>query len=116
MRTKIALLILIVVVVLGGVGFTALSLEIFDRINTVDALCFRRPGEENYTPDNFARENFDTVPYLITTYETVEFPARGDGVTVSGFFIPATISDTSTSKAQSSLRMDLTTANVVRFP
>lgn len=78
MRTRIALVSLIIVLCVG-VGLTALSLEIFDRINMVDALCFRRPGEENYTPENFARDNFDTTSYLINSYEPVEFPARGDG-------------------------------------
>ncbi len=97
MRTRIVIGVFSIII-LGAVGTIFLSLDIFNRVNEIDALCARRSGEENYTPDNFAWEDFDTTPYAIDTYEAVSFPAR-DGVMISGFFIPApvsTVSDAST--------------------
>jgi uncharacterized protein len=98
-RHKIALVLFILVGI--GLGFVALNVEIFNRITLIDAKCERRAGEGEFTPNNFKdvddRTDTDTATYFMESYETVSFPSR-DNVTISGFFIPAIVSSTSTTE------------------
>jgi uncharacterized protein len=96
MSKRKILLIVFVVLVGISIGFVALNIEIFNRLTLIDAKCARRVGEQQFTPDNFTdlEERIDTTPYLMESYETVSFPSR-DNVTISGFFIPASVSSVS---------------------
>jgi dipeptidyl aminopeptidase/acylaminoacyl peptidase len=51
-------------------------------------------GRREFTPAAFKgvyyeENNIDVQPYLVQSFETVEFPARDDGNTISGWFIPS---------------------------
>ena len=89
----IALLIGLIIII---IGFVLLNVEIFNRLTLIDAKCERRVGEGDFIPDNFQfiEQELDTTPYLMQTYEEVTFPSR-DGINISGFFIPASVSSIS---------------------
>ncbi len=92
---RIIVVLLIVVTGMIAIGFVVINVEIFNRITVIDAQCERRPGEELFTPDNFADvdDRLDTTPYLMESYETVSFQSR-DNVMISAFYIPAAASST----------------------
>jgi len=52
-------------------------------------------GRRDFTPSYFKGEydyeeiNIDVTPYLMDSYEDVNFPSRGDNVNISGWFVPA---------------------------
>ena len=52
-------------------------------------------GRRDFTPSYFKGEydyegiNLDVTPYLMQSYEDVEFPSREDSVRISGWFVPA---------------------------
>jgi uncharacterized protein len=68
--------------------YWGVSYLVMNRVTLVDAKCERRDGEYAYTPADFSRQDFDTTPYLMESYETVSIPSRTEGITVSGWFIP----------------------------
>lgn len=97
-KRSLTLVILIVLIAIA-VGFVVVNVEIINRLTVVDNLCERRIGEGQFTPDNFKDmdDRVDTTPYLMDSFESVTFPSR-DGVTISGFFIPASVSSTASTE------------------
>ena len=75
-----------------GIGY-----YIFNLFTTVHPKCGSpyMDGRREFTPAAFKgvyypENNTDVTPYLVQDFETVEFPARDDGNTISAWFIPAT--------------------------
>lgn len=84
-RLLIAFFIIDLIIVI----FLGLNFAIYNEVASVQAHCEARPEDKNNTPDNFARENFDITPYLITDpYDTVSFPSRDTGLELSAWYIP----------------------------
>ena len=86
---------------LALVAYFGIGYYIYDLFTTVHPRCgsVYMDGRREFTPSSFKgvyypENNADVQPYLVKNFETVEFPARSDGNTISGWFIPsATPSD-----------------------
>lgn len=90
-------IIAVLVLFIGGGGYLGAGYVIYNNLTPIQAKC---SGENllseivDNTPDNFRanyndRTEIDATPYLMPDYEAVEFSARGDDVTIRGWFIPA---------------------------
>ena len=82
---------------LALVAYFGIGYYIYDLFTTVHPRCgsVYMDGRREFTPSSFKgvyypENNTDVQPYLVKNFETVEFPARGDGNTISGWFIPST--------------------------
>ncbi len=83
------LLILFFIIDLLIVMFLGVNFAIYNQVASVKPHCEARPEDENNTPDNFARVDFDTTPYLITDpYDSVYFPSRDASLNISAWYIP----------------------------
>ncbi len=79
-----------------GVYF-ALGYYIYSSMTAVHPNCASvyRDGRRDFTPSYFKGEydyseiEIDVTPYLMGSYEDVNFPSRGDNVNISGWFVPA---------------------------
>jgi fermentation-respiration switch protein FrsA (DUF1100 family) len=86
----------IVLLLAVGVYFT-LGYYIYNMMTAVHPKCesIYMDGRRDFTPSYFKGEydyeeiNIDVTPYLMESYEDVSFPSRGDNVTISGWFVPA---------------------------
>ncbi len=82
---------------LALVAYFGIGYYIYDLFTTVHPRCgsVYMDGRREFTPSSFKgvyypENNTDVQPYLVKNFETVEFPARLDGNTISGWFIPST--------------------------
>ena len=91
-------LIIAGIVLLLAIGaYFALGYYIYDSMTTAHPKCesVYMDGRRDFTPSYFEGVydypdiNVDVTPYLMASYEDVEFPAREDGIRISGWFVPA---------------------------
>lgn len=85
------------VAVLALVAYLGIGYYIYDLFTTVHPQCGSQymDGRRAFTPAAFQgvyypENNIDVSPYLVPDFETVSFPARVDGNTLSAWFVPAT--------------------------
>ena len=85
-------ILLLAIVAYFGIGY-----YIFDLFTTVHPQCgsIYMKDRKEFTPASFKgiyypENDTDVRPYLVPDFETVKFPARGDGNTISAWFIPST--------------------------
>lgn len=85
------------VLLLTLVAYFGIGYYIYDLFTTVHPRCGSpyMDGRREFTPASFKgvyypENNIDVRPYLVKDFETVEFPARVDGNTISAWFIPST--------------------------
>lgn len=85
------------ILLLTIVGYFGIGYYIYDLFTTAHPRCESSymDGRREFTPASFKgvyyeENNIDVTPYLVTDFETVEFPARDDGNTLSAWFIPST--------------------------
>lgn len=101
-RLRLTIGIVFTVLLLSVVGYLGAGFVVYNTVAAVDARCegrFAAPFA-GQTPDNFTGDyppeldqdefDFDSTSYLMSEYETVSFPARGDDdIEISGFYVPA---------------------------
>ncbi len=82
---------------LAFIAYFGVGYYIYDLFTTVHPHCGSpyMDGRREFTPASFKgvyyeENNIDVTPYLVKNFETVEFPARDDGNTISAWFIPST--------------------------
>lgn len=89
--------------IIGGASVLLLALGayfifgyvIYDMVTVVHTHCESdyMEGRRDFTPANFKgiydypEINIDVTPYLMSTFETVSFPAREDGVNISAWLV-----------------------------
>jgi dipeptidyl aminopeptidase/acylaminoacyl peptidase len=86
----------------SGVGFlialvvySGLSTVIYLQLATVEAECAAHPEEAAFTPGAFTRivdgevTEFDTTPYLMSSFEQVSFPSRDPDIMISAWYVEA---------------------------
>lgn len=84
------------ILLLAFTAYFGIGYYIYDLFTTVHPKCGSpyMDGRREFTPASFKgvyydENNIDVTPYLVKNFETVEFPARTDGNTISGWFIPS---------------------------
>ena len=88
-RRLIALMVFLVVSVL--IAYFAASEILYVQLATVLPHCdgtFSTNTPAIFSADPYGT-NFDTTPYLMPDYESVEIASRDAGITLSGWFVPA---------------------------
>ena len=92
--------IIAIIMLFAIVAYFALGYYIYDSMTTAHPKCesVYMEGRRDFTPSYFEGVydyegiDIDVTPYLTKSYEDVEFPAREDGVRISGWFVPASTS------------------------
>jgi len=72
----------------GAFGISAFAYTIMTGVNRCGQ------ANDNVTPANFLISGQAVNPYLMTDYESVQFPSRDGRITVSGWYIPAAVNST----------------------
>lgn len=91
---KSHLVIFALALIVLAVAYLGPSAFIYHQVSAVYPKCQKRGIEATFTPDNFQPSphplpKFNTAPYLMPVYETVSFPSRDAGITLSAFYMPA---------------------------
>lgn len=81
--------VLVVLALVAGAIYAGFSVVIFNRSTLVQAACAVSVTDMRNTPSDFQRENFDTTPYQMDSFEDVRFTSRDDQLQLTGWFIPA---------------------------
>ncbi len=89
--------IIAIIMLFGIVAYFALGYYIYNTMTIAHPKCesVYMDGRRDFTPSYFEGEydypeiDIDVSTYLMESYEDVEFPAREDGIRVSGWFAPA---------------------------
>jgi dipeptidyl aminopeptidase/acylaminoacyl peptidase len=90
--TGLGIILLLAVAVYFGFGY-----YIYNSMTVAHPNCESKymEGRRDFTPSYFKGEydyeeiNIYVTPYLMDSYENVEFTSRGDNVRISGWFVPA---------------------------
>jgi dipeptidyl aminopeptidase/acylaminoacyl peptidase len=91
MRIKRLILWFLLTLFLCGVfALGGISIWIYNSFTIVEREC-KLVSEDaaSFTPAMFTQEGFDTTPYWMSHYETVQFASRDAEIMLSGFYIPA---------------------------
>ena len=87
----------VVLILLGITAYFGLGYYVYNTLTEVHPRCesVYMDGRRDFTPAYFEgvydypEITIDVSPYLMGAYETVEFPAREDGTTISAWFVEA---------------------------
>lgn len=85
----------LVLVLLAGTAYFVGGYVVYDKLTRVAAHCGGDYAAN--TPASFSTPDLDTTPYLMSAYEDVSFPSRGDpNVTIEGWWVPGSSADAPT--------------------
>lgn len=86
-----------IILLLAVAAYFGFGSYIYNSMSAVHPNCesIYMDGRRDFTPSYFKGEydypeiDIDVTPYLMGSYEDVEFTSRGDNVQISGWFVPA---------------------------
>jgi dipeptidyl aminopeptidase/acylaminoacyl peptidase len=89
-KRKVAIALLLAVALAAVAGYVGAAVFVYDRVSRIEGSC--QGKREGNTPARYALDpttGLEKAAYEMPAYETVTFPSRDAGITVSGWFIPA---------------------------